>query len=524
MLFCVFRVGGAHGIHVGVVDVHVRFGMYIGHGADGSILLEFRFEEAEPLLERRLQLCVRLLRAAGIVGQHAIVIGLGVNINVIANEGISFSAVPLAHVDFRIGTIAQIPGPQRRLGRSVNGHIARRLPLLAAGGHGRAIHRDSCHAHGRADRGNLNVPGLLLLRTRIHIGIGDGNHAAMLRILRIRQLVYFIRRRRKPNLPAIGIHVPAMQIKIPFACSAGGNLPAVRLQCAADIHIPMTQEHDAIFHFRCRRGGGDAGGIQKWRAVAIAGRRQRVKHRARANGSAFAHRHRPGRRDDHAVPGVHDAIDGDRRILGIAAARVRQVLQGNIFAATVEDISQHGIGAQREAPHIENAIGAYGNAIAAEEIHVATDLVVLDGIDHAVNVDLFIHHIDLVIHIAKLQIRHIAFGDLETGEIVQRLIALHHLVLDVVQRAAGNFLLRHLIRMGRIRHHHIGIRHAATQERRAEQYKSPERFPASGRRFLAIISRQFRSYHIAAPGGVPDDFIYFVHGNLPQFYCKQRWG
>ena len=305
--------------------------------------------------------------------------------------------------------------------------------------------------------------------------------------------------------------------ELTFPHGRDGNIPPVRFQRAADIHISTRQEHDAILHFR-RGGRSHILGIQKRRAVITERQSACLKileNRSRADGGVLPHGRHAGGSDDHAILRIDLSVYRDGRGHEIVAGFLGQILQGQIIQRRIGQIQVlpiAGRGPQGESAHIDDPRRTYRNALGAEEIHIAADLIVLDGIHDAVDVDFAIHHIDLMIHIAKLQIGDVTTGDIKLREVVQRFIAFHLLVLDGVLRAAGNLLLHHLVRIGLIPHHHIGIRHAAAKKR-CKQYKSPKRFPASGRRCPAMIFRNLRGHHIAAPRGIPDDFIYLIHGS-----------
>ena len=72
------------------------------------------------------------------------------------------------------------------------------------------------------------------------------------------------------------------------------------------------------------------------------------------------------------------------------------------IAAIKKHLAGSGIGSQGEAPHIDDAGGAYRDAFIREEIHIAADLPILQRIHDAIDVDLVIHHIDLVVHLAQI--------------------------------------------------------------------------------------------------------------------------
>ncbi len=189
MLFCIrydiTGITGADGLHVRESDIDLRLRRPLGHRRDGSVLLELIFKEADPFFESRFQLRIGELGAIGVVRQIAGVIGLGKDVNVIADDGISFAFRLLPHIDLRIGPITHIPRPNGRLGCGMDGHIAGSLPIFATGIDGAPIDGNPCHAHGAAGRCDFDRPTVLTIGARIDIGFLDRDHAAMLRVLRV---------------------------------------------------------------------------------------------------------------------------------------------------------------------------------------------------------------------------------------------------------------------------------------------------------------------------------------------------
>ncbi len=86
------------------------------------------------------------------------------------------------------------------------------------------------------------------------------------------------------------------------------------------------------------------------------------------------------------------------------------------------------------------------NACIREEIHVPADLVILDRIHDAVDVDLVLDDIDLVIRLPHMEIRHIVLLDAEIVELVQCIAVLHLLIRDIILLAAVCDI-RHVDRM-----------------------------------------------------------------------------
>ena len=159
------------------------------------------------------------------------------------------------------------------------------------------------------------------------------------------------------------------------------------------------------------------------------------------------------------------------------------------------------------------------DACIRKEIHVSADLIILDRIHHAVDVDLILDDIDLVIRLSHMEIRHIVLLDAEIIELVQRIAVLHLLVRDVILLAAVCDIL-HGDRISivlLIRHCHIGIdeiasRAPACDSKEQRRPCAREDTPAAAHALLPPMRlHQFRSNHIAATRGIPDDFVYFIH-------------
>ena len=189
--------------------------------------------------------------------------------------------------------------------------------------------------------------------------------------------------------------------------------------------------------------------------------------------------------------------------------------------AVIERISHRRIRPQRQAAHIEDAMRADRNACIREEIHVAADLVILDRIHDAVDVDLVLDDIDLMIRLSHMEIRHIVLLDAEIREFIQRIAILHLLVCDIILLAAVCDIL-HRDRIAivlLIRHCHTGIRIDEIASRAPacdgkEQCRPcvGKDVPPPARTLLPPVRlHQLRSDHIAATRCIPYDFVYFIH-------------
>ena len=159
------------------------------------------------------------------------------------------------------------------------------------------------------------------------------------------------------------------------------------------------------------------------------------------------------------------------------------------------------------------------DACIREEIHVAADLIILDRIHYAVDVDLVLDDIDLVIRLSHMEIRHIVLRDAEFIELVQRIAVLHLLVRDIILLAAVCDI-RHLDRIAivlLIRHRHVRIDEIASRTPACDSKEqcrpcAGKDVPPPARTLLAPMRlHQLRSDHIAATRCIPYDFIYLVH-------------
>ena len=133
--------------------------------------------------------------------------------------------------------------------------------------------------------------------------------------------------------------------------------------------------------------------------------------------------------------------------------------------AVIERISHRRIRPERQPSHVEYTVLADRNACIREEIHVAADLVILDRIHDAVDVDLVLDDIDLVIRLFHMEIRHIVLLDAEIREFIQRIADFHLLVRDVILLAARRDIL-HRDRIAivlLIRYRHVRIDEIASR-------------------------------------------------------------
>ncbi len=291
--------------------------------------------------------------------------------------------------------------------------------------------------------------------------------------------------------------------------------------------------------------------------MVVRGRREGIKNRAGANP-------RPAR-DIHLAPGHREktvrridlAADFNisSRIAHFAAANLRRlvcqrrtikfggveglpflhlrllavlVLLGHflVVAAIKKHIRKGRVRPQREATHIEYPVRAHRDAALGEEIHIAADLIVLDGIHHAVDVDAAIHHIDLALRLVQVEIRHVLLRQREFREAIERaplpihLLVVHLVLLPARRRRA----FVDVVRGNRRRHRHrrlggIGNQSRPGQPRSQSQHR---RLRAAG--LLPLVSlHQLRTDYIAAPGCIPYDLVYVIHGRPPMKFERIKF-
>ncbi len=198
----------------------------------------FRLDR-DILLRRRL---VRLSHFTG--GRRA-----GCDFYILADHRISALAV-LPHVNLRVGAVADVPGIEPRLGGGVNLHVP-----AVSGVNGAVVDSHPRRAHGIPHRGDLNVCAFTAIGLRRNLRRFDDEHAAILRLLRIRLPVCGMGRSGQRNLPAVGENLPAAHREIlPFH----GNMPAVRLRLAAHSQSAARRKEDAVVGDTGLRGALDA--------------------------------------------------------------------------------------------------------------------------------------------------------------------------------------------------------------------------------------------------------------------------
>ena len=202
------------------------------------------------------------------------------------------------------------------------------------------------------------------------------------------------------------------------------------------------------------------------------------------------------------------------------------------MVAVIERISHRRIRPQRQPSDIEYTVRADSDAGIREEIHVPADLIILDRIHHAVDVDLILDDIDLVIRLSHMEIRHIVLLDAEIREFIQRIAILHLLVRDVILLAAVCDIL-HRDRMTiilLIRHCHTGVRIDEIASRAPACDGKEQCRPCTGKDVLPPAHtllplmglHQLRSDHIAAARGIPYDFVDFIHKTV-LLWVRRSW-
>ena len=206
------------------------------------------------------------------------------------------------------------------------------------------------------------------------------------------------------------------------------------------------------------------------------------------------------------------------------------LLQMAFHTAIVQSFAIGGIRAQRQPSHVEYTVLADRDAGIREEIHVPADLVILDRIHDAVDVDLILDDIDLVIRLSHMEICHIVLREREIRELIQRIAIVDLLIRDVILLAAigeGDWRLNSTIIL-LIRHCHVRIDEIASRAPACdgkEQCRpcAGKDVPPPARTLLALMGlHQLRSDHIAAARRVPYYFVYFVHKTV-LLWVRRSW-
>ena len=548
---------------VRLVDVHIRLGIRLRRRAERAEIAAVLFDKSQDgiviffPLDARLDL--RICKCI-VIADDARRRGAGGNVYIIPLDRISAAAL-LSHLHQRIRAVADVPCIELRRRCRMDRYIPRLMAALSFGRDRRIIHIDARDAHDIPDRRDIDLAAVLLLRRRVDVRILYGNHAIARLLTGIRLQLRITRRRRQRDRPAAGRDAARLCFRA-FDCEIiprlYGDTPPMRHGLARQRDILLRDQCDAVRRLYRRRRIHDARRIYERISICIRTltrsigfeRRTRLDER-----TAFCLYITLCRCDDHTVLCVDFARERNPGIARRVAAPQRAVIQKTrplcwrfpieflitvkvirnlsplrrlITVTIIKCLSCLGIRPQRQPSHIEDAMRADRNACIREEIHVAADLIILDRIHHAVDVDLILDDIDLVIRLFHMEIRHIVLRDAEIIEVVQRIAILHLLVRDVILLAAvcdilhGNRISIVLL----IRHCHIRIDEIASRApaRDGKEQRRPcagEDAPAAAHALLPPVRlHQLRSDHIAATRGIPDDFVYFIHKRV--LLCVER--
>ena len=536
-----------------LVDVHIRLGICLRRRAERAEIAAVLFDESQDdiavffPLDTRLDLRIRELI---VITDDARRRGASRNVYVIPLDRIPAAAL-LSHLHQCIRTVADVPGIELRRRRRMDGDIPRLMTALSFCRDRRIIHIDAGNAHDISDRRDVDLAAVLVSRRRVDVRILDGDHAITRLLTGIRLQLCIIRRRRQRDRPAAGrdaarLHFRAFDGEV--IPRLYGDTPPMRRDLARQRDILLCDQRDAVLRLYRRRRIHDVRRIYERISVCIRTLTRgvvmkcspRLDHAVRLRDRTLC------RSDDHAVLCVDFARERDPCIACRVPAPQRAVIQKarplrrrflikilvtiKIFlnrsrlrrhnvVAVIERISHRRIRPQRQAAHIEDAMRADRNACIREEIHVPADLVILDRIHHAVDVDLVLDDIDLVIRFSHMEIRHVVLIDAELIKLVQRIAALHLLVRDIILRAARRDILhRDRLVILLIRHRHVRIDEIASRapacdgKEQCRPCTGKDVFPPPARTLLPLMGlHQLRSDHIAAARGIPYDFIYFIH-------------
>ena len=479
------------------MDIHIRrcsdFCSRTNHANIGHGIREKALEGAHDTIIVRYRgdrfLCIGLAGLTHLAG------GGSARSDFYIFTGDSISSSPIfSHVDLRIGTIADVPRVELRIGGGVDGHVSRISCIDDA-----VIDGHASHAHSRAGRSHFDIAAVSGLGCRRNIGRFDDEHAAMLRVLRIRLQVGRAILYGNTNLSAIRKDRTMVQCEI--VVRFHDDLAAVRLyRPAAGKNIFTGRKDDAVCGLRCFRSTSDAIHIHQTVSIVIGGliRRRVIKYSAGAkNTRCFITTNIDIIliRNQKAVSYIDSTFHIDRNIFLCGAEtpigaifqsccpfregltkEIRPIhmyclISGNRSIATIKKhLPCHRIGAQSEPAYIDDAGGAYRDAFIREEIHIAADLPIFDGVHYAIDIDFIIDHVDLVSHIPQVEIGNICLIQAKLIESVQRLRAIgaHLLVVDFIflpVRPGNRSLYHRRPILRRIRHSDRRMSHRPTGRR-----------------------------------------------------------
>ena len=301
-----------------------------------------------------------------------------------------------AHANLRIDAVTDVPGVERRIRRGMNDHVARSPGIDSA-----VIDGNPRHTHGITKGCELDVPAFTVGGLRGNIRRLDDEHAAILRSLRIRFPIVDAILYRNANRPAIGKNLAFRQREIVIGFHH--NPATVGLYLSADhSDVAAGREDDALIRCRGRSGPLYARGIDDTLSIRIRSCiRRRIKSGTCPKERRAFQSHILFRRNQDTVLRIDLPGDGNRRAILRIPLQLRRLTcerQAKETGIAENRFPHRSIGAQSETPHIDDTVGADSDAFIREEIHIAADLPILQRIHHAIDFDLVIDHIDLVIH------------------------------------------------------------------------------------------------------------------------------
>ncbi len=188
---------------------------------------------------------------------------------ILAGDGISRRSI-LAHANLRIGAVADIPSIKLRIRCGVDGHIS-----CISGIDGAIVNGYPRYAHGRAGRSHLDVTACAVSGLRGNIRCFDDQHAALLRLIRLRLAVCAVGGVRNFNLPAVRKNLCPFRRCIRLAdgeivMGAHGDVAAMRLDCpSGHLDVIDGKKENAVTRHRGVRGALDAGGIHQIISVGV---------------------------------------------------------------------------------------------------------------------------------------------------------------------------------------------------------------------------------------------------------------
>ena len=478
---------------LGDTDIRLRFDIRHRHHRDKTLEKIFRhpaqrriIRVSDSRLLFRLRLCLRTV----LIAQAPLCPGARRDIDIIANDGISFLAIR-AHFDLGIRAVADIPIPKLGLGRRMNRDIPGILRVLPLGRNRRIIHINACDTHRRAHRRHFDISRFFGFRRRINVRIFNDEIAAILRGFRgIRLQFCFCRSHRHSDISAAGLDIRTGYREI--IKRLGTDVPTGRCHHSFRREISPRRERNPAGRDRRHRRRLDALRIQKRRAIRSL-TREILERRTRVNFRTRIQRQRPtGRRDDRlgcirrtGKRNISPFIlqNEIQHLIGaLSRRRFVKFVRVNLDSARrlpKQRFPESGIRPQRQPSHIKDACRTDSNSAFTEEIHIASNFIVFERIHHAVDIDLGIDDIDLMRRLAHMEIRDIRRAHIELAETIERrrLIRGELLILDVILRPAPDRLRRHRIAvLGRILHDDIRPRRARHQRaENAQRQRRPHR-------------------------------------------------